>query len=432
MEIAGCFGHEPMNSHCFSQEDLNKYADVMIWALKNARQDNGKGKMEPGDIVRIVYDLGAIDLIEPLYERCIKEGWHAVAQGKNSPRMERAFYDNANDDQLKFLAPWMAPPKDVTAAEMFDNTISETIAGYFYIFAPTDLHHLEGVPGDKIATSALTLKPYRDMLDISESAGEFGWALALYPTAILADEAGMTFKEYLWHVRRATYIDLDDPVAEWQKLYEHCSRVKKWLSDMPIDYLNVYSENIDLKVVIGEHRKWLGVSGHNIPSYETFISPDCRYTEGVYYADKKSLRDGNIVEGVRLFFKHGKVVEATADYGEDYLIEMLNMDDGARYIGEFSLTDKRFSKITEYMGNTLYDENVGGEYGNCHIAVGRGFESMLYTGDKEMTPELKEQLGFPESALHWDLINGENKTVTAVLKDGTHVVIYKDGMFTLE
>lgn len=417
----------------FTQEDLDKYADVMIWALENARQDNGKGHMEPGDFVRIIYDLEAINLIEPIYERCVKKGWNVLAEGKMTPVMERAFYKNANDDQLSFFPPWMAPhPDENGIRSIVGNTIAENMRGYIYIFAPTDLHHLEDVDPKRLAEHALTMKPFRDWLDETESKGDFGWALGLYPTHALADEAGISLSEYFEEVKKATYIDLDDPVGEWQKLYDYCQKVKQWLTDLDIDHLWVFSDNIHLKVVMGEYRKWLGVSGHNIPSYETFTTPDFRGTEGLYYADKKSLKDGNIVEGIRLEFKEGKVIEASAKIGEKYLLEMLDMDPGARYLGEFSLTDRRFSKITRYMAHTMYDENVGGEYGNCHIALGRGFESMLYTGEEEMTPELKNKLGFNDSALHWDLINGEKKSVTAVLKDGSQIIIYKDGQFTLE
>jgi len=98
-------------------------------------------------------------------------------------------------------------------------------------------------------------------------------------------------------------------------------------------------------------------------------------------------------------------------------------------VGEFSLTDKQFSKINRFMANTLYDENYGGHYGNCHIALGASY-SNTYAGDsKRLNPARKRQLGFNESALHWDLVNTEKKRVTAHLKSGKALVIYENGRF---
>lgn len=105
------------------------------------------------------------------------------------------------------------------------------------------------------------------------------------------------------------------------------------------------------------------------------------------------------------------------------------MDKGASRVGEFSLTDRRFSRIDRFMANTLYDENFGGEFGNCHLAVGASYAD-TFAGDPDtLTKELKRKLGFNDSALHWDLVNTERKRVSAVLASGRRTVIYEDGQF---
>ena len=135
------------------------------------------------------------------------------------------------------------------------------------------------------------------------------------------------------------------------------------------------------------------------------------------------------MEGVNLTFNEGVVTDIKAEKGETFTQKQLNMDKGARRVGEFSLTDKRFSKIDRFMASTLYDENFGGNNGNCHLAVGASY-SDTYDGDPStLTEESKERLGFNDSALHWDLVNTEPKTVTAHLKSGKQVVVYEDGMF---
>ena len=110
--------------------------------------------------------------------------------------------------------------------------------------------------------------------------------------------------------------------------------------------------------------------------------------------------------------------------------QQLQMDKGASRLGEFSLTDKRFSRINRFMANTLYDENYGGTFGNCHIALGSSY-SNTYSGNTiELTKPLKRKLGFNESALHWDFVNTEKKQVIAILKSGKEVLIYENGKFT--
>jgi len=142
-------------------------------------------------------------------------------------------------------------------------------------------------------------------------------------------------------------------------------------------------------------------------------------------------RYGSLIEGVELHFEKGKVTKATATKNEKLLNDMIEVE-GANQIGEYSLTDKRFSRITRFMGETLYDENIGGEFGNTHIAVGAAYKES-YTGDQSKPKEEDwDKLGFNESVIHTDIVSTKNRTVTATLKDGSEVVIYENGMFTLE
>jgi aminopeptidase len=102
---------------------------------------------------------------------------------------------------------------------------------------------------------------------------------------------------------------------------------------------------------------------------------------------------------------------------------------GADRVGEFSLTDARLSRITKFMASTLYDENVGGRYGNTHVAVGLGLRH-TYDGDAAgVSEEQWEQLGFNASSVHTDIVSTSDRTVIAVLKDGSERVIYGDGRF---
>ena len=123
------------------------------------------------------------------------------------------------------------------------------------------------------------------------------------------------------------------------------------------------------------------------------------------------------------------MVKASADKGQDFLRKMLAMDRGAAQVGEFSLTDRRFSKIDKFMADTLFDENFGGKHGNCHLAVGSSYADTFAGDVRKLDKKAKERLGFNDSSLHWDLINTEQKTVHALLKGGQTVLIYEKGRF---
>ena len=127
--------------------------------------------------------------------------------------------------------------------------------------------------------------------------------------------------------------------------------------------------------------------------------------------------------------KSEHAVKIAGEKGNAFVVKQLSMDEGAGRVGEFSLTDKRFSRINRFMANTLYDENYGGRYGNCHLAVGSSYTDTYNGEPSELTKTMKRKLGFNDSALHWDLVNTEKKTVTAHLKGGKKVVVYENGMF---
>jgi len=393
---------------------LERYADVLLWGLYTARKEHFKRN----DIILIRYERPAIQLAEILYGKILDMNMHPVIRMGLTTEMERAFFEKASNKQLVFHQPG-------------EKELYENINGNIYLHAPESLTHLGKIDPKKIGTAIVARKPFREILEKREESGKFSWTLCTYPTDELAKRAGLSGKDYTKQIIKACYLDRRDPVSHWKKIYKEAGTIKKWLNNMDTLYYHVQSDSIDLKITPGTARKWVGISGHNIPSFELFVSPDWRGTEGSYYANQPSYRSGNYVEGVRLNFKKGKAVQIEANMGNDFVIKQLAMDAGANRVGEFSLTDKRFSRINQFMADTLFDENYGGQSGNCHIAVGASY-SDTYDGDPaELTKEKKKTLGFNDSALHWDLVNTENKTVDAMLTSGKKIRIYENGMFTL-
>lgn len=395
-----------------TKEQLEKYADVLLWGLKTARVK----PLKKGSLVLLQYDLSALELAEILFERLLDLGVNPIQRMGMTVNMEKCFYEKADDRQLSFLSPG-------------DRPTYEKLDGRIFLRAPASLTHLGGVDPRKIARAMVARKPLRELMEEREQKGLHGWTLCLFPTKELASQAKLPLDEYTNQVIRACYLDKIDPVGEWKRIYREVGKIKKWLNALPVKYFHVEAEHIDLRITPGESRKWIGISGHNIPSFELFMSPDWHGTEGTFYANQPSYRSGNFVEGVRLVFEKGNVVEVQADKGDEFTKKQLDMDPGAKRVGEFSLTDRRFSRIDRFMADTLFDENYGGEYGNTHIALGASYTD-TFSGDMStMNKALKKKLGFNDSALHWDLVNTEKKTVTAILKTGKRLVIYDDGKF---
>ena len=397
----------------FTDRQLDNYAEVLLWGIKTARD----GQYKKNDIILVRYDLAALKLAEILQNKILEQGMHPLLRLSATSTMELTFYALANPAQLVFQAPG-------------DRELCEHLNGSIYLHAPESLTHLSVIDPRKIGKAAVARKPLRDILTRREEKGLFGWTLCSLPTPAQAQHAGLSLKDYTSQITKACYLHTAHPVREWETILKKAAAIKKWLNSMQVAAYHVESDQIDLMLTPGQQRRWVGVSGHNIPSFELFLSPDWRGTQGVYYANQPSFHNGNYVEGVRLEFKKGAAINMQARKGEHFVKKQLSMDTGASKVGEFSLTDTRFSKIDRFMANTLYDENYGGRYGNCHLAVGSSYTDTYAGNPARLTREMKAQLGFNDSALHWDLINTEQKTVTAHLKSGKRLVIYEKGKFT--
>ncbi|MDQ5985099.1 MAG: hypothetical protein CSYNP_00803 [Syntrophus sp. SKADARSKE-3] len=395
-----------------TNEQVEKYADVLLWGLTTAR----KSRFRKGDIVLLQYDLAAVKLAEAIFSRLMEMRVNPVQRVIWPPGMERTFYEKADGRQLVFMAPG-------------DEELMSRLNGRIVLRAPDSITHLRDTDPAKIGKFLVSRKKIKDILDRREDQGLYSWTLCTYPTKELANQAKASLKLYAEQIIKACYLDQDDPVGRWQWIYREVAKIKKWLNSLPVKELRIESPGFDLKITPGEQRKWIGISGHNIPSFELFLSPDWHGTEGTYLANLPSFRSGNYVEDIRITFAKGIAQTVTAKTGETFVRKQLAMDKGAKAVGEFSLTDRRFSRIDRFMADTLFDENHGGRYGNCHIALGSSYTDTYSGNPAELTKEGRKRLGFNDSALHWDMVNTERKTVTAVLKTGQKQVIYEDGEF---
>lgn len=389
---------------------LKKYADVLIKYALNS----GKG-IKAGEVVQCLVPDVAKPLLIELQKSILEAGGHPIMRMLPTG-LDKQFYDLADEEQLTFF-----PKKYYKARiDLVDHSVG--------IIAEHDLHELREVNPAKIMKSAESKKQAREWSQDKEYQGKFTWTLALYGTPAMAKEAKLSLEEYWQQIINACFLDKGDPISEWKKIAQEQSRIKHNLNQLPIDKLNVVAKNTDLTIKLGEKRKFVGGSGRNIPSFELFTSPDWRGTEGYISFNQPLYRYGNLVENAHLVFKRGIVVKATASKGQN-LLEQIVARPNADKVGEFSLTDARASRITKFMANTLFDENIGGKYGNTHIAVGMSYKD-CYDGDPRDVKKAEwKRLGFNNSGEHTDIIATTNRTVTAIMHDGSEKIIYKDGQF---
>lgn len=139
---------------------------------------------------------------------------------------------------------------------------------------------------------------------------------------------------------------------------------------------------------------------------------------------------GSIIRGIELRFQNGLVVESKATENEALLKQMIAQKDADK-IGEFSLTDSRLSRITKFMGETLYDENVWWPFGNTHIALWMAYKD-AFTGDIATTSKEEWiERGYNDSVVHTDIMSTTDRTVSAIFLDGSEKVIYEKGQFVI-
>lgn len=400
------------------KEILERYASVLIdFAL------GGGTGVQPGEVVRVA----APESSKPLYAELRKAIWRAGGHviGAYEPdddrrtNLSRDFYDAANDTQLDYF-----PAKYMRGLiDEMDHQVS--------VLADSDPHALESVDPGRIMRRGEAMRPLLDWRSEKENAGRFSWTLGLYGTPAMAAEAQLSIEEYWEQIVHACFLDMEDPIARWREIGQRLDETRERLDALDIERVHVLGEDVDLWVSVGEQRRWLGGRGRNIPSFEIFTSPDWRGTEGWMRFNQPLYRYGNLVSGIRLDFEDGRVARASAEQKEDVLTKMIATENADR-VGEFSLTDRRFSRITRFMASTLFDENVGGPFGNTHIAVGNSYHD-CYAGDPDgVSAEEWARLGFNESTVHTDIISTADRIVTATLKSGEERVIYRDGQFQLD
>jgi len=279
------------------------------------------------------------------------------------PGQAEGWWAAAGDAQLDGFAP-----AELAEAEQTDASLT--------IQAPENTTALAGVHPARMARAARAREPVR------EAALRRRWCGTFWPTPAAAQQARMGTADFAAFVRRATFLDRPDPVAAWGELSAMQARLAERLGRAR--ELRIEAEGTDLRLSVAG-RTWVNSDGRrNMPSGEVFTGPVEDSAEGRIRFTVPSSPRGVEVAGIELELRAGRVVDARAERGREYLLATLETDAGARRLGEIGIGTNY--GIDRPVGAILFDEKIGG---TVHLALGRSYPE---TG------------GVNESAVHWDMI----------------------------
>jgi len=325
-------------------------------------------RVKRGDVCAIEGESAAEPLLIAVFQEVLEAGGHPIVNMALTDQSS-SYFKHALDEQLDWVSPvaeWTVENADVRIAAM----------------GARNTRALTGVPPERQTRRQTAMQPLMKRMMERSAEGSYRWALTLFPTHAYASEAGMSLADYEDFYYRACLATDPDPVDAWKRASEETKRLADWIQDR--EEVQISGPGTDLRLGIAR-RTFIAADGeHNMPDGEFFTGPIEDSAEGEISFHLPTSYAGREVAGVRMRFESGRVVDASAEKGEEFLLEMLDTDEGARRLGELGIGTNY--GITGGTGEILLDEKIGG---TVHLAVGRSYPD---TG------------GVNESAIHWDMI----------------------------
>jgi aminopeptidase len=355
--------------------------------------------VKPGERVVIFGREAAIPLMLEIYRVSLERGanpYTFVRDPYGRPGLQDQdflFYRYANGDQLAEVDPFL-------------QLAMETADAWIRIDSDENTRHLSTVDPELVRQRRQANAPISMIFRDRSRTKELRWVYTLFPTAAFAQDAEMSLQEFEDFVYRTAFADQEEPVRAWRDMFERQERLIQYLHGK--EHIRVEGQNIELDLSIAG-RTFVNCAGeYNIPDGEIFTGPVEDSVEGWVRFTYPAIKDGREVTGVELRFHKGRLESATAQKNQEFLLSQIDIDSGARYLGEFAIGTN--SMVDRFTRNILFDEKIGG---TIHMALGAGYSE---SGSKN------------DSLLHWDMIC-DMREGGRILVDGE--LFYEQGAFKL-
>lgn len=385
-----------------NSEILSAYARVLVCRACG----NGKGVCS-GDRVVISHNQGSADFVPYLVREIVKRGGYPVLDTEIEFPVGQSLSDilikTGNSDQIDDCPTehlrelyGIADHRIVLRSPVHDGENP-------FVNSPIFTQR-------KKALSAITQVVRQEMKGYPN-------VLAYYPTETLARQSGVTLDQFWEQVRNGCYLDAPDPVASMQAKIAEVHQLRDRLNALGIERIYFLGDGVDLEMTV-PLGPWCAYTGNNFPSFECFTSVNRLSVNGQINFSYPIVWNGITIDGIELTFKEGKVIRWSAKTGSDAFAAMLAIDEGASFVGEIALTDKRISLIDRALcASLMYLENIGG---TMHLALGNAISYTRHDG------------GDPNnSSVHQDMVMGGDFEVDAQLQNGHRISLFKNGQFVI-
>jgi len=386
-------------------------------------------RLEPGQDLVMTGPSTALPLIRKIAEHAYKAGAGVVTPIISDEEVTLARYRHARDASFDAAAGWLY---EGMATAFSRNAARLAIAG-------DNPMMLAGQDAAKVSrANRANSGAYRPALE-KITGFDINWNIVAYPSPawarlVFPDDAEEVAIEKLANaIFAASRVDRDDPITAWA---EHNGELQKrwsWLNEMNFSALNYSGPGTELTIGLADGHQWKGGASQskngitcnpNIPTEEVFTTPHALRVEGHVSSTKPLSHNGTLIDGIRVKFEAGRIVEAKAEKGEDVLNKVMDTDEGGRRLGEVALVphSSPISQSGILFYNTLFDENAA-----SHIALGQCYADCFVNG-KSLTPDEIAARGGNKSLIHIDwMIGSDQIDIDGVRQDGSTVPVMRKG-----
>lgn len=402
------------------QEKLEKLAEVAVKIGLN---------IQPGQDLVLTASTATLPLVRKVVAAAYRAGANVVTPILSDDEITLARYENANDESFDSAPNWLF---DGMAVAYSNNAARMAISG-------EDPALLAAQDPEKVSRAgraqSLAYKPALEHI----VNFNVNWNIIAYPSLSWArqvfpdlpdDEAVYQLAEAIFAASR---INEEDPVSAWEAHNALLRAKTKYLNDQRFHSLHFTGPGTDLVVGLADGHEWAGgaaeskngvICNPNIPSEEVFTTPHAHRVDGTVCASKPLAHQGSVIEDIKVTFKDGKIVEASASKGEEALLKLLGSDEGARRIGEVALVphSSPISQSGILFYNTLFDENAA-----CHIALGQCYSECFVDSAKLSKDEITD-MGGNSSIIHVDWMIGSGEMdIDGLDADGNRTPVFRKG-----